>query len=105
VRACIANRECEHAVDAREDAFPPLLVAAQKHFAVRRRAEAVPEALELAAELLESIDLAVVSQPDRAVFVRHRLVAAARHVDDRKTAMAEIRAVVGEPAFVIRTAR
>ena len=51
-------------------------------------AEMVAARLEIAAQLAMVVDLAVEDDPDRAVFVGHRLVAAGA-IDDRQTAMAE----------------
>jgi hypothetical protein len=58
-----------------------LLVEMDDRFGVARCAETMSLLLELPAQLAIVIDLAVVADPDGAVFVRQRL-AAAGQVDD-----------------------
>ena len=64
---------------------------------------AIAVALELAAQLAVVVDLAVADQPDRAVGVAQRLLAAFE-VDDRQAAMPERRALVVIDAFAVGAA-
>ena len=66
-------------------------------FGVAVGAEAVAGAFEPAAQLAEVVDLAVEDDPDRAVFVGHRLMPAGQ-VDDRQPPMAQGHARRGFPA-------
>src|SRR5688572_14100851 len=49
----------------------------------------MPRGLQLRAQRLEVVDLAIEDQPDRPVLVRHRLAASLRQVDDAEPAMAK----------------
>ena len=60
----------------------------QRDLAIRARSEGVPLALELRADALEVVELAVVNQVKPAVLARDRLVAR-RQVDDAETRVPE----------------
>ncbi len=62
-----------------------------------------PCALQLAAQLAVVVDLAVADQPQRAVLVRQRLVAAGE-IDDRQPAHADRQRPVDVQAFVVGAA-
>src|SRR5215218_3066302 len=66
----------------------------QRDLGVGARLEAVPVALELGANALEVVELAVVNEVELGVFVRDRLVAG-REVDDAQPGVAESRAGTG----------
>src|SRR6185312_17172355 len=70
-RLGVPQRDPEHAVEPREDAVAPRLVAVDDDLGVRVRVEAVPEPLELAAQLAVVVDLAVEDALHRLVFVVH----------------------------------
>jgi hypothetical protein len=61
---------------------------------------------QLGAKLRMVIDLSVVGNPDRAVFIRHGLMACRREVDNRQTSVTKRDALTGanEDARVIRSA-
>ena len=63
----VPEREREHPVEAVETARAPLLVGVEQHLRVAVRSEAVAVLLQLATELPEVVDLAVVGEPGRPV--------------------------------------
>ena len=65
--------------------------------------ESVAFALELPAEIVEVVDLAVEDDAERAVLVRDRRVAVL-DVDDRETVLADRTTTVNERTFGIRAA-
>src|SRR6185503_2116764 len=85
----VPNGECKHAIKPRDAIGPPFLIGVNDDFRVRWRVETVTFRLQLDAELLEVVKLAVVNDDDRPVLVGHRLVAEWRKIDDREAAMAE----------------
>ena len=78
----------EHAVEAIDHVLAPLLVAVDEHLGIGLRDERVSRRDQLLAQLAMVIDLPVLDDPDRRVFVVHRLMTAGE-VDDRKPAHAE----------------
>src|SRR5439155_4039078 len=54
------------------------------HFCIRVRSEAMTFAFELAAQLFEVVNLAVVRNPNRAALIRHRHMAVCGKVEDGK---------------------
>ena len=74
----VPDRDREHPAQPLGEPEPPLLVGVDDRLGVGVRAEPVPGALELAAQLGVVVDLAVLDDGARAVLVRDRLVAAAR---------------------------
>ena len=88
--AQVGDREGEHAVELLDAGVAVLFVGVDDGFGVGLGAEAMAAGLELAAELAMVVDLAVEDDPDRAVFVGHRLLAAGP-VDDRQAPVTEAR--------------
>ena len=78
----VPQREREEPAEALDAARPPRLVTVDHDLRVAAPAEAMPERLEFAAQLLVVEDLAVVDELDRAVLVRDGLGAGGREVDD-----------------------
>ena len=97
----VPDGEGEHPPEPGQAVFPVLLVGVEDDLRVARRGEAVPLALQLGAELLEVIDLPVEGDPDGAVLVAHRLVAAGE-VDDAQPPLPEGHAAVGVRAPLVR---
>jgi hypothetical protein len=88
-RAVLVDREREHPGKAPHAVTAPLVVGLEDHLGVAGGEEAVPVAFELAAQLVVVVDAAV--EPDRQteLGIGHRLVPAARQVDDLQPAMRE----------------
>ena len=84
----VPDGQGEHAVEMLEEVRPLVLVEVDDHFGVAVRAEAMAGAFQPPAQLAEVVDFAVEDDPDRAVFVRQRLLPAGQ-VDDRQPAMAQ----------------
>jgi hypothetical protein len=99
----VPDREREHAAQAFEATLAPLLVRVHDHFRVAVRAEPVAERFELALQLGEVVELPVVRDPERAILVRDRLLAA-RGIDDRQAAMPERGRAIEEEAVAVGTA-
>jgi hypothetical protein len=99
----VPQRDAEHAAKAPERVFAPRLVRMHDRLGVARRVEAVPERLELGAELAIVVDLAVEDDPDRAGLVVDRLPPAGQ-IDDAQATHAEAHAGADMDAFVIRAA-
>ena len=72
--------------EAGRTVFGPLLVSMQQDLGVRLGPEAVALGLQVGAQLVIVIDLAVEDNPDGPVFIRQRLVTA-DEVDNRQTSM------------------
>ena len=66
-RAHVVHHEAVHATQAIDQAFSPLLIAVHEDLGVGVAVERVPRGLELGAELLKVVDLAVEHHEDRAV--------------------------------------
>src|SRR5690348_4631136 len=64
-----------------------MLVRFEDHLGVRRRVESLPERRELAAQLLEVVDLAVERDHATGCAVDHRLRAGLAQVEDREPAV------------------
>ncbi len=101
--ACIPNRQAEHAVEMVQHVVAPLLVPVDDHFRVGAGLEDVAERLELPAQLLEVVDLAVEHDPHRSLGVSHRLMTA-RKIDDRQAPEPEPDRSAQHVAVVVRTA-
>jgi hypothetical protein len=65
--------------------------------------ENVPTRLEIVAQLLEVIDLPVENDPDRPVFIAHRLVGNCTEIDDRQATVAKPDVSAAPYAFTVRT--
>src|SRR5262249_13041449 len=83
------DREREHSTQTLNELLALLFVEVDEALGVRLRAERVALRLEVRAQLVEVVDLAVERDPERAVLVRERLTARGREVDDRETSMPE----------------
>ena len=81
-RAQIADGKCEHAIQPIQALHTVLFVKMNHCFRVGMRAKTVPLALEVAAQIGEVVNFAVVGNPDRAVFVAHRHVAVGRKIEN-----------------------
>jgi hypothetical protein len=57
---------------------------------IRVGSEDVAKRFKVATQLLEIVDLAIEDQPNRTIFVAHRLVASGAEVDDGQADEAEI---------------
>src|SRR5579871_4935457 len=101
--AIIRNREGKHAPKALNAALAPFLPGVNNDFGIRRRPERVARGLQFGPQLAEIVQLAIVGDPDLAVFVRHRLTAG-DEVDDRQAAMAQSNGTMNMHALPIRTA-
>src|SRR4029077_2917348 len=86
-----------------------LLVQVNYHFRISVRGKAVALALQLAPQLSEVVNLAVVGDPDAAVLIAHRHVAVSRKIDNRETAATQTNIrTIGKSSFpqagVVRSA-
>src|SRR5216684_5233467 len=70
---------------------------------IRERAEHMPARNQLVPQVAVAVDLAVEGDPDRRVFVAHRLVTAG-HVDDAEAANTEAERSAQVNALVVRAA-
>ena len=93
----VPDREREHAAEALDAVVAPLLVGVDDRFGVGARAVAVAGRFELRPDVGVVVDLAVEDDPDRAVFVRQRLLAGGQ-IDDAQAAVAERGLVVDSAA-------
>ena len=84
-------------VDAR---VAPLFVGVNDGLGVGARAVAMAGGFELRPDVGVVVDLAVEDDPDRAVLVRHRLMAG-RQIDDAQPPVAERRPIVDEFTGVV----
>ncbi len=75
----------------------------QNGFGVAMRLVDVTPGFERLAKIGVVVDLAVVSDVQRRIFIGHRLMTT-RDVDNTQTAMAQSDVTVDEDAFVVRTA-
>ena len=71
----VPERDGEHAVERAHEVEALLLVEMNDDFRIRARVEAMTPGFELALQLREVVDLAVVDRPDAAVLVVNRLPA------------------------------
>ena len=94
----VADRERKHAVEPLDARVAVFLVGVDDRFGVGVRPEPVSARLEIAPQLEVVVDFAVEHDPDRPVFVGHRLLAAGA-VDDGQAAVAK-----REPGRVMNSA-
>src|SRR6185369_1357760 len=73
----------------------------EQHLGVGARAEAVALLLQLEAQLLEVVDLAVEDDPQRAILAAHGLMAGRGEIDDAQPAVAEPDRAVAPDACVV----
>ena len=99
----IPQRQRKHAVEARQHRITPLLVTVHDHFGVAVGRETMAAFFQLGPQGAIVIDLAVVHDLDRAVFIPDRLIAA-RHVDDRQPPHRQPQAAVDEEPVAVRAA-
>ena len=95
-------RKREHAAEPVNAIVTPLLVGVDDGLGVGPRTVAVPALLEIAPDCGVVVDLPVVDDPDRAVFVRERLLAGAQ-VDDAQTPVGEDGVGVAVQADLVRS--
>ena len=96
----VPEREREHPVERFHDLVLALLVEVKDHLPVALAREAMA-VLQLLAQLAEVVDLAVEDQPERSVFVRHRLAGRVAQVDDGEAPVAEARGPVQMQALPV----
>ena len=101
--ALIVDGEREHPLQAPDGVGSPLFVGVNDRLGVRGGPEAMAARLELLPELAVVVDLAVEDDPDAAVLVLHRLMAAGA-VDDGQPAVTERRVRIGKHAAAVRAA-
>ncbi len=99
----VPDRHAEHPAQIFHKICAFLFVEMDNRFGIGFRAEVVAGFFEPLAQLLEIINFAVQNYPDRAVFIRHRLVAAG-NVDDAEAPHAERHAAAVIKAIVIGAA-
>ncbi len=103
-RIPIPDGEGEHAAQAPHTVLAVLFVEVNNRLGIAVRAVAVPARDELLAQGEMVVDLAIKHDPQRAVFVRNRLMPA-RHIDNAEPAHADadrsvrIKALVVGPAM------
>ncbi len=103
LRSGIPDRQAEHAAQPRDGVAPPLLVCVDDRFRVGGRVEPVPVRLELGAQLVVVVDLAVEHDPDGAILVVNRLMPG-REVDDAQAAHPKRHLLVHPHALIVRSA-
>jgi hypothetical protein len=96
----VPDGEREHAAEPVDHLLPVVLVQVDEGFGVAARAKPVAPALQLRAERVVVVDLAVEDDHDRAVLVGDRLVPAG-HVDDAEPAHADRDARADVAPFVV----
>src|SRR6266550_8888933 len=104
VGAIVPDGEREHAVEAVNAFCSPRVICGEHDFGISSRTEGVAGSFELHAQILEIVDLAVVSDDERAVVGLHRLMAERRQIDDRESAMTEADKRVAPESFAVRAA-
>ena len=97
----VPDGEGEHAVEALQAAFAPLLPGVDDHLRVAAGAEGVSACQQLALDLHEVEDLAVEGHDDSVVLVVERLLAALE-VDDRQAPMTETDAGLEVKSVAVR---
>ena len=91
----------KHPAESREKPLgPPLFVPVEDRLRIRARPEPMTEGLELPPKVVVVVDFSVVRDVNRAVFVRHRLVAVGE-IDDAQAARGEPDAVLHEETVVV----
>ena len=87
----------EHPAEPRETAGPPCHETAEHHLRIGAGDEPVPELLQLAPELPEVVQFAVVDENGPPILAEHRLVAGGAQVDDTEAVMGQ-----GDAAGLVR---
>ena len=96
----VPDREGELTTQRVDGACAPVFVEMERNLAVRPRPEVVTVALEVAANPLEVVELAVGDESQRARFVGDRLIAGLE-VDDAQACVAEAGTPVGRDPDVL----
>src|SRR5216683_289008 len=96
----IPDRKGEHAVEVAEEAVAPLFIGVQHALGVGVRRHRVAEPDQLRSKLGVVVDLPVEDDPQRAVLIADRLVAAGE-VDDRQPPATERDALANARSFVV----
>ena len=91
--AHVVHHEAVHATQAIDQTLSPLLIAVHEDLGVGVAVERVPRGLELGAELLKVVDLAVEHHEDRAVLVAHGLGASLGEVENGQAAETQRHAI------------
>src|SRR6266581_3899954 len=102
--AGVENCKGEHPDEALEARRAPTTIREEKHLRVALRAEGISLRLQVAAELAEVVDFAVVHHDIASRSVAHGLVPGRRKVDDRQSVMGEPDRTLGPKALVVGTA-
>src|SRR6476660_3495767 len=102
-RSRVPDGQSEHTPETRNGAAAPLFVGMHDRLGVAVRVERVTRPLEIGAQLLKVVDLAVEHDPDGAVFVVNRLMAGGE-IDDAQAPHAECDTVVDPDALVVGAA-
>ena len=92
-RAHVVHHEAVHTAQALDQALSPLLIAVHENLGVGIAVEGVAGGLQLGAELLEVVDLAVEDDEDGAVLVAHRLGASLGEVENGQAAETQRHAI------------
>src|SRR6185369_6613554 len=102
----VPDRQREVALDEADEVLAFLLVEVDQGLGVGPGAVAVTPLFEAAPQRRVVVDLAVESDPDGAVLVRHRLPSRGTQVDDGEAAMRQAERLIGAEieAGVIRAA-
>ena len=85
----VPDRNGEHPVEVLHTGRPEILVEVDDDFAIRSRAKDMPPGFQLSSKLQKVVDLAVEHHPDGTIFVRHRLMACRREVEDGQSTVDE----------------
>ena len=85
----VPHGEREHAVEPPETVFAPPPVGLQQHFRIGAGGEAMPQRLELGAQLLMIVDLAVKHDPDVGVAHRQGLQAPVGQIENRQASVSQ----------------
>ena len=101
--ACVPDGKGKVAVERLDAVGAPLLVEMDDDLGVGRRLEHVAAGDQLGTQLDVVEDLAVKGDPDGAVLVAHRLLAAVE-IDDAEARVGEADVAVDESAIAVRTA-
>ncbi len=98
----VEQRECEYPVEPGGEGDPLVLVQVRKDLSIAAGRQTVTAGEHHLPELGVVVDLTVVDDNDRAVFVGHRL-RTTRHVLDRKPAVAEADVLAAVEALAVRS--
>jgi len=102
-RLHIPDAQTKHAIEPIENSRAPLFVTVNDYLGIGACAERMAALLEIGAQFLEIINLAVKDDPDRFFGIRHRLVAS-RQINDGKPPEAESERSGDQIALIVRSA-